>query len=366
MKTKKNIVIIIDSIGGGGAERVMLDLARGIVQSGHNAFFIALEKRIDHQVYEEVPVFILYDDRDLKAITRRKKARLQSAKKLEGLVSEIETSHGKIHLFLSNLDPTNGVVALTKFDNVKYVLHSAMEKEVKRERRLGPFKYFRKIMQKRVMNDKDLVAVSQGVATEAATLGLIKPRSVTTIYNPCNVALIRTMSEQYAPEIPNKPFILHVGRVVKAKRHDILFSALALVPDQIMVCLCKDVEKAKAIADKYGVADRVVLPGFTNNPYAWMKRAELTVLSSDYEGLPTVLIESLICGTPIVSTNCTYGPSEIMTDKLSEYLCDTGDPFALSKNIKKALVDYPDLESLPILKAVELSNVVDQYLKLAN
>ena len=64
----KNIAIVIDSIGGGGAERVMLDLAQGIIEAGHRAFYIALEKRIYHKLSEFIPTYILYEDANLKKL----------------------------------------------------------------------------------------------------------------------------------------------------------------------------------------------------------------------------------------------------------------------------------------------------------
>lgn len=360
----KNIAIVIDSIGGGGAERVMLDLAQGIIEAGHRAFYIALEKRIDHKLSEFIPTYILYEDANLKKITRGRKQKMISSAKLKNLVEEIEAEHGSIDLFLSNLDPTNSIVSLCSFKNVKYVLHNSMEEEVRRELKLGPVKYFRKKKLKKIMNDKDLIAVSKGVGQEAKDFGLIKPKSVTMIYNPCDVDKIKKLSEQKLNAIPDFPYILHVGRVVKQKRHDVLFQALANVADIKIVCLCKDIEKAKKIAEKYGVENRVIFPGFTHNPYVWMKNARLMVLSSDFEGLGMVLLESLVCGTPVVSTDCKYGPSEILTGELSQFLSKPGDYKALASNINKALNEYPNFDNLTILNQVSLPNVVSQYLKL--
>jgi len=87
----------------------------------------------------------------------------------------------------------------------------------------------------------------------------------------------------------------------------------------------------------------VVLAGFQKNPYPIIKNAKLTVLSSEREGLPRVLVESLILKTPIVSTNCPSGPEEIMTGELSAYLTKLNNPADLAEKIDQALDRYPEI-----------------------
>ena len=365
MTDKKNVAIFIDSLGGGGAERVMLNLAKGLVQAGHYAHIFCLEARQDYEVSEGIPVSVLYADRNLKKIARGRYVK-PSAGRLKGIVDSIESINGEFNLFLSNLDPTNAVVAQCNFKNTYYVLHSAMEHEIAREKRLGPIKWYKKLKAKRVMSGKKLIAVSKGVADEVWNLGVVDPISVDCIYNPVDKKNILDLSCEVCNDLPDEPYLLHVGRVVKAKRHDILFRTLSLIPDIKMVLLCKDVEKIRAMAKNYGVEDRVITPGFTLNPYLWMKRAEAMVLSSDYEGLPTVLIESLVCSVPVISTNCNYGPNEILTGDMASYLSPCGDEKALAKNVIRALQQKPDMSEMPILTQVTMDKAVQQYLALAN
>ena len=88
----------------------------------------------------------------------------------------------------------------------------------------------------------------------------------------------------------------------------------------------------------HGLADRVVVAGFQKNPYPWMQQAKISVLSSDSgEALPTVLIESLVCGTPVVSADCPYGPNEILTGPLARWLVPVNDAAALRAKIEEAL-----------------------------
>ena len=89
------------------------------------------------------------------------------------------------------------------------------------------------------------------------------------------------------------------------------------------------------------------------------------MLSSDFEGLPTVLIESLACGTPVVSTDCPHGPSEILTGNLSPYLVPRRDPKALAKMIDEVVKQPPSLAEVEILAKVDATLIAKQYLALA-
>jgi glycosyltransferase involved in cell wall biosynthesis len=94
------------------------------------------------------------------------------------------------------------------------------------------------------------------------------------------------------------------------------------------------------------VAEDVAMPGFVDNPYAFMARAALFVLSSTFEGLPGVLIQALACGCPVVSTDCPSGPREILDDGRFGPLVPIGDAAALAAAIEQALDNPPPSERL--------------------
>jgi glycosyltransferase involved in cell wall biosynthesis len=361
--TQKNIAIFIDSLGGGGAEKVMLTLASGFKAKGHQVHFFLLEPRIEYADSTDFFVHVLYDD-----IKHRKSTNWLNIKKtaadMTHLVNHISTSCGPFDLHLVNLDPSSKVLSRCNFENTFYVLHNAMSQELKREAKLGPMKYLRKLREKKSYNNKQLIAVSNGVKNEALSGRYIKPKSVIRIYNPSDIALITKLANELNDEIPKEPYLIHAGRVVKQKRHDILFQALALVPDIKLILLCKYAEKAQKLATKYGVEHRVITPYFQANPYNWLANAKLLVSSSDFEGLPTTLIESLICQTPVVSTNCDYGPSEILTGEQAEFLVPLDDPTALANKIIQALKSPPSIDSEYINKQFSIDSAVAAYLNL--
>lgn len=135
-------------------------------------------------------------------------------------------------------------------------------------------------------------------------------------------------------------------------------------PDYKLVCLSSSVKKLKKLGKKYNLTDRLALPGFQSNPYVWMRNADVVVLSSDFEGLSMVLLEAIISGSKIVSTDCPHGPSEILQGELSTFLVQPGDSTALAAKMNLAISSDVNFCDTPILEKIDSDKVVHQYLAL--
>lgn len=365
MSRKKNVALLLDCIGSGGAEKVIINLADGIEKLGHNAHIITLRPDIEQPIPKGIKLHDLGYTKD---------ARLKNIKqihsaldKFSSTINNIEQQYGKFNLFLANSDITNYLLAHSSNLSPKYfVIHNNIDLVIKQVQ-YHPLKYWRKIKVSEVLNNQKLIGVSNGVIDCIHKGSRIEPASTQTIYNPFNFQEIRHLSNQKEKNIPNTPYIIHAARAAKQKRHDILFQAIKDVPQEYKIVLLSDNNaKLQKLAKKHGVQNRIITPGFQKNPYPWYKHAQLMVLSSDFEGLPTVLIESLICGTPVVSTDCDYGPREILTGHFEQFLCPVREPSSLATIINKALDNYPDVNSLPILDKIKVETIAQQYLSLAN
>ncbi|MNJ39993.1 4-alpha-N-acetylgalactosaminyltransferase [compost metagenome] len=91
--------------------------------------------------------------------------------------------------------------------------------------------------------------------------------------------------------------------------------------------------KIEMMIDDMGLANKVTIIDFQKNPYPYIKAAQALILTSDAEGLPTVLIEALICHTPVISVNCPSGPAEILIGELKEFLCPLNDIKTLATSL---------------------------------
>ncbi|NVK23386.1 MAG: glycosyltransferase [Gammaproteobacteria bacterium] len=362
--SKKNIAIYIDSLAGGGAERVMLDIAKYLTELGHKVVFFLLEPVIDYEVAPQIKYHVLYQTGKRSKFTNRFHIK-KTAADMTRLVEHVASKEGRFDLHLSNLDSTNHVLSRCHFENTYYVIHNAISQEIKRAKKSQIFRYFKTLREKRVLNGKDLIAVSNGITEEIKNTDFISPKSVQTIYNPCDIEFVRAQAKVANEQIPDIPYLIHIGRVVKQKRHDVLFKALQNVPNIPLVLLCKNVKKAKKLADKYGVTERIIFAGFQTNPYNWIANAKLMVFSSDFEGLGMVLVESLACNTPVVSTNCPYGPNEILTRELANNLVPVADADALAKRINAVLNTASTIDFNSHIEKFRLECIALQYLKLA-
>jgi glycosyltransferase involved in cell wall biosynthesis len=115
---------------------------------------------------------------------------------------------------------------------------------------------------------------------------------------------------------------------------------------------------------KFALEKDVQFPGFVPNPYPYMAQAALFVLSSKWEGLPTVLVEALYCGAPVVSTDCPSGPSEILQDGRYGQLVEVGNVASLAQAMEKMLDNTTSAPARESWQPFELETVVDQYMRI--
>lgn len=218
-----------------------------------------------------------------------------------------------------------------------------------------------------------IVAVSRGVAEDLAQITRLPLERIRVIYNPVVTPELLKWAEEpvdhhwFDPGEP--PVVLGAGRLTKQKDFSTLIRAFALVRQRRLARLMilgegGERSSLEALVRELGLVDDVALPGFVKNPYAYMARAAVFVLSSVWEGLPNALIEALATGTPVVSTNCESGPAEILENGRYGQLVPVGDVGALAEAILTALSTAPAVESLQArAREFSLENILDQYLE---
>lgn len=167
------------------------------------------------------------------------------------------------------------------------------------------------------------IAVSEDASLELDCLFRGEIGQRLTIYNPFDFELIREKAKKDAPKKLPENYFLVIAALSPRKRIDRLIKSIQKIDSSTELVVLGEGGERDNLSDlacKLGVAHRVHFEGFCENPYAYMRGARALLLSSSSEGLPTVLIESLICGTPVVSTDCPTGPREILQGGLSRFL----------------------------------------------
>jgi len=217
----------------------------------------------------------------------------------------------------------------------------------------------------------DVVAgVSHGVAEDIIrTTGMPRER-VSVIHNPVITdGLYRAAADRdshsWRGDDP-RPIVLGVGRLVPQKNFPLLIEAFALVRRRhdVRLMILGEGPGRPALEDlirREGLEGSCDLPGFVDNPYGCMAKASVFVLSSDFEGLPTVLIESLALGTPVVATDCDSGPREILRGGALGELVPMRDAHALAEAIERTLTVPRPATSAEELRPYTLEAVIDQF-----
>lgn len=380
-RTRFHIAFVITHLGSGGAERSLLRRADGLIGLGHRVDIVLLRPGI--RCHQEIPTaarLVLsestFDALEAEEVPRTPasvcrwhveragKALLREAVRLLQALNWHPLSLPNAGMFndalfvadyvrketpdciLPSLPKGKVATLLAKsllgsFPIVIPVVHNVLE-----NRRLRDRVRYRTLM----AHSDQIVAVSEGVRHSVSSkTGLPKER-ITTIYNPVVTPRLAVLSRE-APAHPwlaegGPPVILSAGRFARVKDFPALIRAfykLSMVTPARLILLGDGSQRKEmtALVRSLGLDDRVSMPGWVDNPYAFMARASLFAASSRMEGLPNVLIEALACGCPCVSTDCPSGPAEILEGGRIGRLVPVGDVEALAEAMLLTLEDPP-------------------------
>jgi glycosyltransferase involved in cell wall biosynthesis len=332
-------VFVISELSKNGPSGSRLRLAAGLRRRGHAVTVLALTNHADTGALAIPPGV---DVQTIAPSLLRYPAGLFGRVRLAlRLRAWVQRQVPPIDFLSSSLTSTDRIVHMAGLQDAWHWIHIATSQLLtdarsarRRKRRLAFFR--------RLYRGRHVIGVSQGVLDDLEGIDAT-PAEARLLYNAFDVEAVRALAEQPAAALPHESFLLHVGRFAPAKRHDLLFRAMIESgrPEKL-VLLTDPSEALSRLIAEYGLSDRVAVAGFQANPYPFMRAATASVLSSDREGFPNALVESLICGTPVISTDCLAGPSEILSGPHVAYLSPPGDAAALAVNIKKILEDpYP-------------------------
>lgn len=171
-----------------------------------------------------------------------------------------------------------------------------------------------------------VIAVSEGVVNDLTHNFGVRQSRISAIANPVDHDRIAELAAEPSGIAVTGDDVVAAGRLVPAKNFAMLLSAFAAsgVPGRL-VLMGEGPERAalEALAQRLGIAERVLMPGFVANPFAVLSRARLFAMSSNAEGFPNGLVEAMACGLPVIATNCASGPSEILANTPREAIIGT-------------------------------------------
>jgi glycosyltransferase involved in cell wall biosynthesis len=354
------IAILLNSMGAGGSERGMINLAAGLTARGQRVVLVV--------VREHGPLRQLVDPRvevvDLRA--RRVVAALPA------LVRWLDAERPRV--LLSDCANAN-VVAVVAAKLARAPIRVVVSEPTTLSRVALDTRRLRHRLVPRAARwayprADAVVAISDGVADDLETALKVPRDRVRVIPNPLTPGIAAAAAA--VPEHPwlrggGPPVLLSVARLTSAKDIPNLlhaFAQLRSIRTARLLVLGEGEERARleALVRRLGLSADVDLAGYASNPYSAMAAADAFVLSSRREGLPTVLLEALLLGTPVVATDCPSGPREILQGAGRGRLVPPRDPVALAEAMDAALAERRRPPAANLMR-YSLDEVTDQYLE---
>lgn len=323
------VCFFMPSLAGGGAERVTLSLLAALSADGVDVELVVASRtgELRDSVPDGVPCVDLAAGRVLSAV--------------RPLVAHLRRTRPRLLVgVLAHANIVAVVAAALSSVPVVAVQHNTMSLNSGKTRRDRVLPLLSRVALPRAACT---VAVSDGVAEDLRRVTRLPADRVRTIPNVIDYDRIEALAgERSAVTLPagDAPLVVAAGRLTGQKGFDVLVDAVATVRRPCRVVILGDgpdrAELERQVSAR-GLADRVAFAGFVDNPYAVLRQASVFVLSSRWEGLPTVLLEALYFPLRIVSTDCRSGPGEILRGVSAAELVPVDDATALGAAIDRAL-----------------------------
>lgn len=358
----ERIALFSASLRGGGAERVMLNLARGFADRGFTVDLVLAQA--EGPYLNEVPSGVTVVDLGAHRVLAS----------LPPLIGYLRRKRPKA--MLSAMGHVNLValwaarLARVKTRLVVSIHNDSAAQDTRTIRSLTGRALIRRFYPRADM----VVAVSQGVREHVLRSTGMSPERVRVIHNPVvtpelyEKAKLPAQHPWFARGEP--PVILGAGRLCKQKDFPSLVRAFALVRKQQsarLVILGEGPERheLEVLINELGLEENVALLGFVDNPYAYMARASVFVLSSAWEGFGNVLVEAMAVGCPLVSIDCGSGPAEVLDNGRYGHLVPVGSVDDLASSIVMTLNAATDADMLHRRASVfDVKNISAQYLEV--
>lgn len=361
----KPIAFFIPRLTGGGAQKVVVNLANSISKNTTYPVHIVLLDNTGIYANDLSP--------EIKLISLQKSRTFLSIISLAKYLNKHQPIVFCSSLFYANVCAT--IAWLLSFCRCKLVLREdniliTYGKTFSKEWIKSKILFF---LMRKLYNYADcIVAISNAVKQSLHQNNICNLEKIKVIYNPIDINFhnqLKTVDNSLI-KLKNTRYICAVGRLHYQKGFDLLIDAFSKIniKDLNLVILGEGtlLNKLKSQCKKLGVSDKVHFPGFVN-PYPVLEQSELFVLSSRWEGFGLVIAEALALGVPVVSFDCPGAPREILLDGRLGHLVQPEDCDSLAEAIKMALINPCSNSSERKLRANDFSSdiISKQYISHA-
>ena len=351
----KKIIFILPSLYGGGAERIVLNLLKHLDRDRFTPILALVKK--EGRYLQDVP-------KDIELIDLKVKQARYSLFKIAKLIRE-----QKPDIVFTSLSHLNLLIALIRPFFSKRVKFIARESNtVSEQNQRDKYPKINDLLYKLVYNNYDLIVTqARAMRDDLKQNYNIDESKMRIIYNPVDIEFIKNSSNSHKVDLPKGKFnLLAVGRLSVQKGFDLLLKSFAKLDESFFLTILGEGEKRdeliKMIKESC-LESRVDLKGFSSNPYAYMKEADLLVLSSRYEGLPNVVLEANSLGLGVVAYDSSGGTGEIIEDGINGYLVKPFDVDEFASKIfyvKEHPLDPKNVEDI-VQSSFRVDKIIKEY-----
>ncbi len=341
MSNRKKIAVFVSFSGQGGVERMMVNLCEGLAGLGCRVDLLAVKTPPEalRALPPEINVIPLGAKHTLSSILPL--VRYLKRERPDALLAAKDRAN-KVAILARRISRVSCRVVVRMGTTVTAALHG--KSGVRQRLWYLPMRMLYPLAD-------EIVAVSDGVRKDLAAITGLPPGRIRVLPNPVISPRIMDLAREPVDHPwfreDDIPVILAVGRLTRQKDFPTLIKAFAKLPADrpcrlVILGEGRDRESLLSLADALGVGERVDLPGFAGNPWAYMARTSLFVLSSAWEGSPNVLTEAMALGAPVAAADCPSGPREILKGGYYGKLTPVGDVEALAEAMRATLADPPE------------------------
>ncbi len=306
------LAILILSMAGGGAERVISYFLPFLEKRNIEVHLILMNSTVSYNIPKGIPIHYI----DKAKAGESGTFKLLKLPLLAYRYSQLLKKIGATHSFSLLTRPNYINLLVKRFSSKKYKFIISERNYPSEQYGHGGLKdNINKYLIKKLYDSADsIICNSKENGFDLANNFNCHSDKIQVIYNPIDkekIDQIHPVKDYFDPNYFN---VISVGRLQPVKNHELLIRAVKK-RDNVRLYILGQGElkiKLESIIKQEKLGDRVFLLGFDNNPYKYLKSADLFALSSNHEGFPNVLLEAMACRLPIVSTNCMSGPSELM------------------------------------------------------
>jgi glycosyltransferase involved in cell wall biosynthesis len=339
-RRKVKLMFVIPEMTGGGAERILLDIMKNLDRTRFDVSLILFQTggEFFSEIPENIPIHDLKESRHY-----RMTGMFRIILKLYGLIKK-----GTPDLIFSVINVANFIaIPAAKIAGTKVIAYEVSNPylDIKRE-----FQYpFISMALLKITYPRAnvLLALSEGIKNLLISECGMRTGTIRVSYTPFDLEYIKKKSHDDVghPWLHDRtPIVMGVGALVKRKGFHVLleaFSEIRKIIDARLIILGEGEmkEELDSLAGKLQISDCVYFAGFDKNPWKYLRHASVFVLSSEHEGFGNVIVEAMICGVPVVSTDCPVGPREILKDGECGLLVRPGDSYGMAEAVKRLIGD---------------------------